>query len=81
VGEARFFSITYRLFKLPQGRLEALGAEEDYGQWAAYKGTLSGAGGAYSLDERHRFVKARKRNNRECGAARRGALEMRDACA
>ena len=34
VGNARFFSITYRLFKLP-GLLEA--ACEDYGQIAIYK--------------------------------------------
>ena len=33
-GNARFFSITYRLFKLP-GLLEP--ACEDYGQYAIYK--------------------------------------------
>jgi hypothetical protein len=62
LGEARFFSITYRLFKLPKGRLETLC--EDYGQWAAYKGTMGGAGGAYSLDDHHRFEKARPRSGR-----------------
>ena len=30
LGEAKFFSITYRLFKLPEGMLETLC--EDYGQ-------------------------------------------------
>lgn len=34
VGEAKFYSITYRLFKLP-GMLETLC--EDYGQYAVYK--------------------------------------------
>ena len=34
VGNAKFFSITYRLFKLP-GLLEP--TQEDYGQLAAYK--------------------------------------------
>jgi arsenite methyltransferase len=57
LGEARFFSITHRLFKLPNGRLETLC--EDYGQWVAYKGTVEGAGGAYQLDDHHRFEKAR----------------------
>jgi SAM-dependent methyltransferase len=36
VGDIRFFSATYRLFKLPE--LEA--ANEDYGQTARYRGTL-----------------------------------------
>lgn len=35
LGATRFYSITYRLFKLPAGRLEA--AAEDYGQAARYK--------------------------------------------
>lgn len=39
VGEAKFFSITYRLFKLP-GMLESLC--EDYGQACKYKGTIPG---------------------------------------
>ena len=40
LGEATFYSITYRLFKLPAGRLETLC--EDYGQYAVYKGTIEG---------------------------------------
>mmetsp|Transcript_12377 Transcript_12377/g.33776 ORF Transcript_12377/g.33776 Transcript_12377/m.33776 type:complete len:409 (+) Transcript_12377:72-1298(+) len=54
LGEARFFSITYRLFKLP-GRLEDLC--EDYGQVAVYKGTLPGHTHSYALDDHHKFVK------------------------
>jgi hypothetical protein len=56
LGEAKFTSITFRLFKLPPGRLETLC--EDYGQWVSYKGTVPGAGAAYSLDDHHRFEKA-----------------------
>jgi len=52
VGEARFYSITYRLFKLP-GLLETLC--EDYGQYAVYKGTVPGAKHVYWLDDHHRF--------------------------
>lgn len=53
VGEATFYSITYRLFKLPK-HLETLC--EDYGQVATYKGTLQGAAHAYELDDHHKFV-------------------------
>ncbi|GFR40368.1 hypothetical protein Agub_g916, partial [Astrephomene gubernaculifera] len=53
VGEARFFSITYRMFKVP-GRMEDLC--EDYGQVAVYKGTIPGCPHAYDLDDHHRFV-------------------------
>jgi hypothetical protein len=52
-GEARFYSITYRLFKLP-GLLETLC--EDYGQWAVYKGSIPGSETAYWLDDHHRCV-------------------------
>ena len=57
LGEAQFFSITYRLFKLPEGRLESLC--EDYGQFAVYKGTILGAPHAYSLDDHHRLLKGK----------------------
>ncbi|KAF5830546.1 S-adenosyl-L-methionine-dependent methyltransferase [Dunaliella salina] len=56
VGEARFFSITYRLFKVP-GRLEDLC--EDYGQVAVYKGTLPGLPSHYTLDDHHQFTKGK----------------------
>ena len=51
VGEAKFYSITFRLFKLPG--LETLC--EDYGQVATYKGTVEGQEAAYQLDMHHRF--------------------------
>lgn len=54
VGEAQFYSITYRLFKLPD-HLETLC--EDYGQVAIYKGTIKGSESAYQLDDHHRFVR------------------------
>jgi arsenite methyltransferase len=57
LGAARFFSITYRLFKLREGRLES--SQEDYGHIATYKGTIEGAEAVYSLDASHRFEKAR----------------------
>ena len=53
LGEAKFYSLTYRLFKLPDGRLETLC--EDYGQFAVYKGTIEGNTHAYSLDDHHRL--------------------------
>lgn len=54
LGEARFYSLTYRLFKLP-GRLESIC--EDYGQYVVYKGTIDGHPNAYSLDDHHRIEK------------------------
>ena len=57
LGEAKFYSITYRLFKLPSGRLETLC--EDYGQYAVYKGTIEGNPNAYSLDDHHRLEKGK----------------------
>eukprot|EP00887_Chlorella_sp_A99_P005300 scaffold1.g5300.t1 len=53
LGGAAFYSITYRLFKLPAA-LEA-GGGEDYGQAARYKGTIPGSPVAYALDARHAF--------------------------
>ena len=57
VGGAAFTSITYRLFKLPPGRLETLC--EDYGQYAVYKGTVEGAPHAYALDDHHLLQKGK----------------------
>ena len=56
LGPARFYSITYRLFKLP-GLLESVC--EDYGQHAIYKGTIPGSEGAYTLDAGHTFEAGR----------------------
>ncbi|KAF6263798.1 S-adenosyl-L-methionine-dependent methyltransferase [Scenedesmus sp. NREL 46B-D3] len=53
LGDAAFYSITFRLFKLP-GQLEAL-PEEDYGQTATYKGSMSGCEAAYVLDSVQSF--------------------------
>ncbi len=57
VGNARFFSRTYRLFKLPPGRLETLC--EDYGQTATYLGTLAHQPHRYRLDDHHLFETGR----------------------
>ena len=55
IGEARFFSATYRLFKL-----DALeGACEDYGQGVIYRGGIDGAEDAFVLDAHHRFEAGR----------------------
>uniref|UniRef100_A0A7S1RAS6 Arsenite methyltransferase n=1 Tax=Alexandrium catenella TaxID=2925 RepID=A0A7S1RAS6_ALECA len=54
VGRARFYSITYRLFKLP-GMLES--KCEDYGQYAVYKGTIPGFPHHYDLDDHHTLEK------------------------
>ena len=51
VAPARFYSATYRLFKL--AGLES--ACEDYSQAVRYKGTVSDAPRAFDLDGHHRF--------------------------
>merc|ERR1719361_3132045 len=56
VGRARFYSITYRLFKLP-GMLET--KCEDYGQYALYKGTIPGYPHHYDLDDHHTLEKGK----------------------
>jgi hypothetical protein len=47
VGDAKFYSITYRLFKIDD--LED--REEDYGQQAIYLGSIPDDANAYLLDE------------------------------
>jgi SAM-dependent methyltransferase len=55
LGPARFFSATYRLFKL-----EGLeGACEDYGQAVIYKGGIQYAEDVFTLDSHHRIEKGR----------------------
>jgi arsenite methyltransferase len=49
LGAARFFSATYRLFKLDG--LEP--ACEDYGQAVIYQGSIPGAASAFRLDKHH----------------------------
>lgn len=55
LGNARFFSATYRLFKLDG--LEP--ACEDYGQAVIYKGGIPYAEDAFMLDAHHRIEKGR----------------------
>lgn len=55
VGDARFFSATYRLFKLDG--LEP--ACEDYGQAVIYQGSIPGAEHAFVLDKHHRIETGR----------------------
>ncbi|MEZ5818142.1 MAG: methyltransferase domain-containing protein [Hyphomicrobiaceae bacterium] len=49
LGRARFFSATYRLFKLDGLETHC----EDYGQAVVYKGTIEGAEHAFTLDGHH----------------------------
>jgi len=51
LGNAKFYSITYRCFKLKS--LETLC--EDYGQVAYYKGTIPNHLHSYALDDHHVF--------------------------
>lgn len=51
VGLIRFFSVTYRLFKLDGLESDC----EDYGQAVAYKGSIEGEGAAFDLDDHHHF--------------------------
>ncbi len=61
VGAARFFSITYRLFKLDTLEPRC----EDYGQSATYRGGIEGAEGLFWLDDHHAFEAGRP--ERVCG--------------
>lgn len=61
IGAARFFSVTYRLFKLP-------GLEprcEDYGQAAVYLGGVPHHEALFALDDHHVFERGRP--ERVCG--------------
>jgi len=61
IGFAKFFSMTYRLFKV-KGLEDAC---EDYGQTARYKGTVPFSGDIFRLDEHHAFSKGK--SERVCG--------------
>ncbi len=52
VGNAKFYSITYNLFKIKD--LETLC--EDYGQYAIYNGTIPTMEHYYILDNHHKFI-------------------------
>lgn len=49
VGSIKFYSVTYRLFKLPQLESDC----EDYGQAVIYKGTIPHAKTTFFLDSHH----------------------------
>lgn len=55
LGEAKFYSITYRLFKLKNLEPQC----EDYGQIAYYKGTIKGMETSFKLDDHHVLEKGR----------------------
>lgn len=51
IGHVNFYSVTHRLFKLPDLEPEC----EDYGQAVVYKGTVSNCESAFELDKHHRI--------------------------
>ncbi len=55
LGLIKFYSVTYRLFKLPGLESDC----EDYGQAIVYKGTIVGGEHAYDLDDHHHFPKGK----------------------
>eukprot|EP01083_Nonionella_stella_P077682 212250_1 len=52
LGNAKFYSITYRLFKQKQIEDKC----EDFGQVAIYKGSIDEHKDYYDLDDHHRFI-------------------------
>ncbi|TMW67520.1 hypothetical protein Poli38472_011140 [Pythium oligandrum] len=57
VGLAKFYSITFRCFKVPH--MESGDCEEDYGHVATYLGTIPGQPHGYHLDSTHFFESLR----------------------
>ncbi len=55
LGEHRFYSATYRLFKIP----ELEGSCEDYGQAVIYKGTVAHHPDRFDLDKGHSFARGK----------------------
>lgn len=55
LGEARFFSATYRLFAIP----ELEDACEDHGQAVSYRGTIAAQPHRFDLDSHHRLETGR----------------------
>jgi len=51
VGDLKFFSVTYRLFKLDGLESDC----EDYGQSVRYKGSIKGNPASFNLDDHHNF--------------------------
>ena len=55
VGDIKFFSVTYRLWKIDGLESDC----EDYGQACAYRGGIPNVGNTFSLDDHHDFAKGR----------------------
>lgn len=55
LGEIKFYSVTYRLFKIDGLESDC----EDYGQAVRYKGGIKNSENAFSLDDHHFFEKGR----------------------
>ena len=55
VGDIKFYSVTYRLFKLPDLEPDC----EDYGQAVIYKGTIKNQEKGFLLDSHHYFEKGK----------------------
>lgn len=55
IGEIKFFSVTYRLFKI-EGLEEDC---EDYGQAVRYKGSIERLPHSFDLDDHHKFEKGK----------------------
>lgn len=55
VGDIKFFSVTYRLFKIDGLESDC----EDYGQSVRYKGTIEGKEASFDLDDHHNFPKGK----------------------
>ena len=53
LGDTRYYSITYRLFKLADLEPNC----EDYGQYAVYNGSIEEYPHSYLLDDHHKFEK------------------------
>jgi arsenite methyltransferase len=61
LGPIRFFSATYRLFKISSLESDC----EDYGQAVKYKGTITAAPFVFSLDAHHHIEKGKVRGGEE----------------
>jgi ubiquinone/menaquinone biosynthesis C-methylase UbiE len=55
LGELKFFSVTYRLFKIKNLEEDC----EDYGQAVCYKGSIKGNPSSFDLDDHHNFQKGK----------------------
>jgi SAM-dependent methyltransferase len=51
LGEIKFFSVTYRLWKIDKLEFDC----EDYGQAVSYKGSIENQASSFDLDDHHNF--------------------------